>query len=535
MTSRIILALLAAAIVTLASAVTWRGLTDHEQQQIARIAESESYAARSRLVRSVDTMLRALRDVHIYWSTFGHLPRDQWANDASIELAHFSGIELILWTEPNNALRFARNAANPVFDHRPNDQEWDMYHALLEKSQNLSGEHMLGPYVTARDEILLEVYFVPKSSRIDGTLIAVIDTRKALRGLLGEDSPGFAITVKAGDTVIYQRGEPGKGLPENWTRSGFIETSVGTVWEVIHTPTAELADSMRTPAINAVLYAGVAIAVLMGLLLIETGRANSRAKAAIRAQADLAELNLDLEGQVADRTQDLEERSRDLVTITDSVGHDLRNPLNSISANIQLLEQQFAEPLGRDGEEILERLSSGVRQMVDILDRLLSLSTVSNTEFERERLDMREMAEEIFSELEVSEPGAAVDFLAEDVPNAMGEPVLVQTLLMNLFSNALKYTRSKSVRKVMFSFEIQDGAPAYYVQDNGIGFDSKMAERIFSAFERLPNNGETDGLGLGLDIASRVVRRHEGRIWAEGEPDGGATFWFTLGEQGVVS
>jgi len=534
MTSRVILALIAAAIVTLATTVTWSRLKAHEQQQIARIAESESYAARSRLVRSVDTMLRALRDVHIYWSTFGHLPRDQWADDAGIELTHFEGIDLILWTEPNNSLRYVRSSSRPVFDYRPNDQEWSMYRALLEKSAQLGGDQMLGPYRTAGGDILLEVYFVPKNSRVDGTLIAIVDTEKALDYLLAEDSPGFAITVKASDTVIYQRGEPAAGLPEEWIRDGFIENSVGAVWEVIHTPTIELAQSMRTPAIDAVLYAGLAIAVLIGLLLIETGRADSRAKAAMLAQGELAELNRDLELQVAERTQDLEERSRDIVTITDSVGHDLRNPLNAISANVQLLEQQFASPLGGEGLEVLGRLSSGVGQMADILDRLLSLSTVSNTEFERERLDLKEIAEDIFSELEIAESGAAVDFLAEDVPDAMGEPVMVQTLLMNLLSNALKYTRTRPVRKVVFSFEERDGLPAYFVQDNGIGFDTDMAERMFSAFERLPNNGQTEGLGLGLDIASRVVRRHEGRIWAEGKPDGGATFYFTLGEEGVI-
>lgn len=531
---RILLALLAAAIVTMAAVVIWDGLKDHEQDQISRIAESESYAARSRLVRSVDTMFRALRDVHIYWSTFGGLPRDQWADDASIELAHFEGVELILWTEPNNSLRFVRNTANPVFDYRPSAQEWARYSVFLEKAEDIDSDRLLGPYKTNQDRVHFELYLVPRNNRVDGTLIALIDTEKALDQLMAEDSPGFAITVKANDTVIYQRGEPGTDLPSSWTRSGFIENSVGTVWEVIHAPTDELAASMRTPAIDAVLYSGIAIALLIGLLLIETGRASDRAKAAVRAQTELAELNRDLEQQVADRTADLEERSRDIVTISDSVGHDLRNPLNSISANVQLLEQQYEDRLGEDGLEITAKLSSGVTQMTEILDRLLSLSTVSNVEFTRERLDLKQMAEEIFEELRVSEPGPPVAFTVDDVPDAMGESVLVQTLLMNLFSNALKYTRSEDRRSVIFSYTMMKGIPAYYVRDNGIGFSSEFGERMFSAFERLPGSEKAEGLGLGLDIASRVVRAHQGKIWAEGEPGVGATFYFHLGEEGVV-
>lgn len=534
MVKRFLLALLAAAVVVIATIVIWQGLRDNEQSQAARIAEGESYASRSRLARRVDTMVRALRDVQIYWSAFGNLPRDQWADDASIELSHFEGVELILWSEPNQSLRFVRNAANPVFDYRPGDREWSLHSALLEKADSLGSDRMMGPYTTAAGQVQLEVYLVPDGDGVDGTLVAIVDTRKALAHLLEEDSPGFAITVKARDTVIYQRGEPAHGIPAEWTRSGKIETPLGNVWEVTHTPTAELASTMHTPAIDAVLYSGIAIAALIGLLLLETGRASDRARVATRAQMELGVLNRELEAQVAERTRDLEERSRDLVTIADSVGHDLRNPLNSISTNIQLLEQQFQENLGKDGLEITQKLYSGVGQMTEILDRLLSLSTVSNVEFQRERLDMKEMMEEINEELGIAEIGTPVDFFAENVPDALGEPVMVQTLLFNLLSNAYKYSRSKPDRKIIFGFQQTKHGPAWFVQDNGVGFDEAFSERMFSAFERLQDNGESDGLGLGLDIANRVVRRHDGRIWAAGKPGVGATFYFTLGEEGFA-
>ena len=106
--------------------------------------------------------------------------------------------------------------------------------------------------------------------------------------------------------------------------------------------------------------------------------------------------------------------------------------------------------------------------------------------------------------------------------------------MLNLLSNALKYTRSKSDRKVIFSCRMIDSMPVYYVQDNGIGFSSEMSEKLFEAFERLHEDHEAEGLGLGLDIANRVIRRHQGRIWAEGQPGQGATFYFTLGEEGVI-
>lgn len=529
MTSRILLAFAAAALVSFASVVTWRDLRTHEREQIARIAEAESYAARSRLVRNVNDMLQALRDVHIYWSTFGAIPRDLWPDEASIQLQNFAGLKLVFWDEPGRGIRYARIPTRPVLDYSPDDAQWARYGYLREKAEGLKSDGVLGPFEGSDGRVELEIVLVPKANRVDGTLIAVVNPRTAIDHLIGQDSPGFAVTVKAGEVVLYQRGEPAAGIPDEWTRKGMIENSLGTVWEVVHAPTADLADSMRTPAINAVLYAGLAIAVLVGLLLIESGRANIRARDALLAQAELKELNLSLEEQVAERTRELKERSRDLVTVTDSVGHDLRNPLNSISANIQLLDQQYSGPLGREGVEILAKLSSGVGQMIEILDRLLNLSALSQTAFHREPLKMTQLAEEIFEELVDMDHGPPVDFFAETVPDAMGEPMLVQTLLMNLFANALKYSRSKQNRKVIFGHRRVDGELAYYVEDNGIGFDSEEADRMFAAFERLPGGEQAEGLGLGLDIANRVVQRHRGRLWARGAPGRGATFYFTLG------
>lgn len=506
--------------------VTWRVLNDHHRGQVARIAESESYAARSQLIRNVDALFRALRDVREYWRRYAHLPPDEWSAEAAIELGHFDGIELILWNDTARGVRYVRTREHPSLDYRPSDREWDSLGSLILKSQQVAQESIQGPFVDAAGNTTYEIYMPAGGG--GASLVAVVDASASFRRMLLDESPGYAISIFWNDVPLYRRGEAAPGLPESWTRRGMIRTSLGTLWEVVHQPTRELAESHDTPAVAAVLGTGLAIAVLVGLLAFENGRARSRALAAEAAEQKLAELNQDLERQIAERVRELADRSADLETITDSVAHDLRNPLNSISVNTQLLQQQFGNALGEEGLAALRRTTSSVKRMTEILDRLLGLSVVSHSIFNRQDMDLAEMVRDVFRELSVTEQPPPVELVIDDLPRVAADPTLVRTLIMNLLSNAIKYTREKPARRINVSYETEGSAICYCIRDNGIGFDPESAERMFRAFERLDGNGESDGVGLGLDIAARVVKRHGGRIWAEGRRGEGAAIYFTL-------
>jgi signal transduction histidine kinase len=506
--------------------VTWKVLNDHHRAQVARIAESESYAARSQLIRNVDAMFRALRDVREYWLRYGHLPRDQWSSDAAIELAHFDGMELILWNDPSRGIRYVRDREHPVLNYRPPDQEWKPFEELVRKSRQVTQESVQGPFLDNDGNATYQIYM--PASRDGACLVAVVDAGKSFQRMLLDESPGYAISIFWNDVLLYRRGEAAPGLPMSWTRAGMIRTSLGALWEVVHQPTQELAESHDTPALAAVLGTGLAIAVLVGLLAFENGRAQSRAMAAEAAEQKLADLNQDLERQIAERVRELADRSADLETITDSVAHDLRNPLNSISVNTQLLQQQFRDALGEEGLGALRRTTSSVKRMTEILDRLLGLSVVSHSIFNRQEMDLAEMVRDVFRELNSTEQPPPIELVVDDLPRVAADPTLVRTLVMNLLSNAIKYTREKSHRRIDVSFEKEESVVCYCIRDNGIGFDPDSAERMFRAFERLDGNGESDGVGLGLDIAARVVKRHGGRIWAEGRRGEGAAIFFTL-------
>jgi light-regulated signal transduction histidine kinase (bacteriophytochrome) len=238
-------------------------------------------------------------------------------------------------------------------------------------------------------------------------------------------------------------------------------------------------------------------------------------------------LNRDLEKQVLDRTDELAQRSADLQMLTESVAHDLRNPLNSIYVNVQLLEAGHGDKLDDDGIAVLRRLAPNVHQMTEVLDRLLNLSQIANSTFEREAIDMRELAISIFEDLRAGELEAPVRFETGDMPDAYADKTLVQILLVNLLGNALKYTRRCEDPTIVVGAMTHCGETVYFVKDNGVGFAAKLADSIFAAFVRLDKD-KNEGAGLGLTLARKVVSRHGGRIWAESGSGRGATFYFTL-------
>lgn len=514
-------------IVGLGTISLWLLLRQNNETQIARIAEAQSYATRSELIRNIETLVSALQNARAYWTAYGHLPRDQWAMDAAVELDHFKGLTMLLWDDPARGKRYARTPEYGGFDHRPSDEEWNELESLISRARTMSESRFEGPLVSDQGDVTFTIFLRGSLTTDSGTLIAVIDAPSAIGSLLVDESPGYAINVYSGEVQVFSRGAADVTAPDSWTREGLIKSSLGTLWRVVHRPTVELSKSYESPAIDTVLLLGLIVAVLLGTLTFENSRARSRATAAEVAEKKLAELNRNLEQEVAERTGQLAERTADLETLADSVTHDLRNPLNIISVNVQLLEEVYGASLGSEGTEILKCLSPPVQQMVNILDRLLGLTAVSHSIFKRENICIRKLARDIASDLTISE-SMPVTVQVNDVPDAFADKTLVSMILVNLLGNAIKYTRQNECRVIEVGHILTDGFVAYSVRDNGIGFDQDDAERLFVAFSRLDAASSVEGVGLGLTIVARAVQRHGGKIWAEGQPGKGATFYFTL-------
>jgi PAS domain S-box-containing protein len=250
-----------------------------------------------------------------------------------------------------------------------------------------------------------------------------------------------------------------------------------------------------------------------------------------QADAQIRQLNAELESRVKARTTDLEAANKELEAFSYSVSHDLRAPLRAIDGFSQALLEDYSSQLDETGRSYLQRIRVGAQHMGHLIDDLLKLSRVSRASLVPERVDLSKMARFIVKHLGEIEPERDIRIDIEDHLRCVGDPGLLRIALQNLLDNAWKYTGKTANAHVSFNAEQQDGETVFRVRDNGVGFDMAHAGKLFGAFQRLHHKRDFEGTGIGLATVARIIHRHGGRVWAESEAGKGATFCFTLGEQ----
>ncbi|TAN63877.1 PAS domain S-box protein [bacterium] len=248
----------------------------------------------------------------------------------------------------------------------------------------------------------------------------------------------------------------------------------------------------------------------------------------VHAADDIIKLNRELEKRVAERTAELDAANKELLSFSYSVAHDLRAPLRIIDGFSHALFEDCKDELGLIGSEHLRRVREASQRMGNLIDALLTLSKVTRAEMRRDIIDLSALAKNVFDECAKAEPARRVEFNCEDGVIANGDAWLLRIVLVNLVGNAWKFTSKRKDAAIAFGSFEKDGEKVYFVRDNGAGFDMKYSDRLFGAFQRLHSVSEFPGTGIGLATVARIVWRHGGRVWAEGETGKGAAFYFTL-------
>jgi light-regulated signal transduction histidine kinase (bacteriophytochrome) len=229
------------------------------------------------------------------------------------------------------------------------------------------------------------------------------------------------------------------------------------------------------------------------------------------------------------RTLELQTANKELEAFCFSVSHDLRAPLRSIDGFSDVLLKEYQDKLDEQGQRYLQRVRSATLRMGQLIDDLLGLSRVTRTEMRREDVDLTAAAREVVIELRRLEPERNVEVTIAEGLAAQGDPQLLRQVLENLLGNAWKYTSKQAAARIEIgSCRGRNGRPAFFVRDNGAGFDMSYANKLFGVFQRLHSPSEFPGTGVGLATVQRIVQRHGGEVWAEGSVGLGATFYFTL-------
>jgi light-regulated signal transduction histidine kinase (bacteriophytochrome) len=246
-----------------------------------------------------------------------------------------------------------------------------------------------------------------------------------------------------------------------------------------------------------------------------------------KAESQIAEWNEKLEARVRERTAQLERANHEMESFSYTVSHDLRAPLRAVDGYSRLLEEDHADALDEDARRLLSVVRDEARRMGVLIDDLLNFSRLSRHMLRPSPLDLGAMADAIVGDLQRAQPERTIELETAPLPEAVADAATMRQVLMNLLSNAVKYAKREGAIRIQLGGRREGDMNAYWVRDEGVGFDMRYVDKIFGVFQRL-HGDEFEGTGVGLAIVDRIVAKHGGTVRAEGAPGRGACFHFTL-------
>jgi signal transduction histidine kinase len=236
----------------------------------------------------------------------------------------------------------------------------------------------------------------------------------------------------------------------------------------------------------------------------------------------------ELEERVVERTAQLEAANKELEAFSYSVSHDLRAPLRAAAGFSYILLEEHGAFLVPEAQRYLRLICDNVQQMGQLIDDLLTFSRLSRQPLSKQPVALADLTRQVLNELEPMPGEGCIEVAIGDLPTCQADPALLKRVLVNLLTNAIKFSSKREVPRIAVDCQHEGGTQVYFVKDNGVGFDMRYVDQLFGVFQRLHRSEEYDGTGVGLAIVQRIIHRHGGRIWAEAAVDHGATFYFTL-------
>ncbi len=235
-----------------------------------------------------------------------------------------------------------------------------------------------------------------------------------------------------------------------------------------------------------------------------------------------------LEQNVRERTEELKIANRELEAFSYSVSHDLRAPLRAVSTFTQALLKEHLDNLSDEGRRLLQNVNAGASHMDRLITDLLRLSQLNRQPLNKQPVKLGELAQKVYDGMTQERAGRDIEFVVADMPVWEVDAGLIQQVFVNLLSNAIKFTREREKARIEVGYRMDGASLVVFVKDNGVGFNMKYMNKLFGVFQRLHSADQFEGTGVGLSIVRRIVERHGGKVWVDGDQDQGATFYFSL-------
>jgi light-regulated signal transduction histidine kinase (bacteriophytochrome) len=248
-----------------------------------------------------------------------------------------------------------------------------------------------------------------------------------------------------------------------------------------------------------------------------------------RAEEEIRKLNEELEQRVMERTRDFEAVNKELEAFAYSVSHDLRAPLRHTVGYAELLQKHASSILDEKSRRYMVVILESAQRMGELIDDLLAFSRIGRAETHKTMVSLEQLVREVLMEAQQDTDGRNIQWRIGALPNVYGDRSMLRVALVNLVSNAVKFTRKRAQAEIEIGCtDGEEKEVVCFIKDNGVGFDMKYANKLFRVFQRLHRTEEFEGTGIGLATVHRIIHRHGGRLWAEGVVDGGATFYFAV-------
>jgi len=519
------------------SVLAWQYVGERRNRQLER--QAQTYA--STLTEVIDSTFDELHEtVRKHARLWGNPEFDArpgaWRESADLFLSEHPAVLAILRADSSWEIAGTREGEQSLREAVPE---------LRRRQADPDGDFVAGPVVVASGQRVIGIQVRMQRDAGDArVLFALFDPRLALQQILDQRALGYSLVVSADGEEIYRRETQAGGELAGVAVTQPLSARAGLNWSLTLRPTADVLGPLDTSPRLALLdgllaSALVAAAVHFGTLAWRRQSALQRANAALAQQVDdtrrgrieVEELSRVLEARVVERTEELDETIVELETFNYSVSHDLRGPLGAVINFAAILEEDYGSQLDATGKEHLRRIATSASAAVAMMDALLAFSRSGRTELRKAHLHVRALVQEVVGEISSGADTNPAAVRIGDLPDATADETMLRFIFSNLISNAFKFARKGEAPQVEIGGSFAASEVVYFVRDSGIGFDMRFADKLFKVFERLHTADHYEGNGIGLAIVARMVRRHGGRVWAQGALEKGATFYFSVPTQ----